>query len=209
MVTRHLLDQHAAAVILEHDEVAQQCQEPALLEHALNRHLQLGEEHGRRFLPANRTPRFEPLPAGSQRAEASLDAVRYHQHRVAGEQRREFLAVGLELVERRPDRGVRVGGILEFDDGQRQPVDEHDNVRAPRIPVFRDGELVDGGPSVGVGLIEVDGACLSAANGAIRATVFHRDAVHQQTMQCAVARLHGSALRVRELLECSAQRLLR
>ena len=39
MVTRHLLDQHAAAVILEHDEVAHQRKETVATADALQHHL--------------------------------------------------------------------------------------------------------------------------------------------------------------------------
>ena len=42
VVARHLLDELPAAQILEHDEVAHEIEEAALLEHALQHHLQLG-----------------------------------------------------------------------------------------------------------------------------------------------------------------------
>ena len=43
VIAGHLLDERAAAVVLEDDEVADQVEEPALLEHALDHHLQLGQ----------------------------------------------------------------------------------------------------------------------------------------------------------------------
>ena len=40
MVARYLFDQGAAAVVLEDDEVTQELEEPAFLEHALDQHLE-------------------------------------------------------------------------------------------------------------------------------------------------------------------------
>ena len=47
---------------------------------------------------------------------------------VQGEQVGEFVPVVLELLPSVPDVGVLVGGILELDDAQGQPVQEQDDV---------------------------------------------------------------------------------
>ena len=193
VIPGHLLDERAA-VVLEDDEVAQQRQEAALLEDALDRHLQLGVEGRRQLLTVDGAPRLEPLPAGRQRAEPRLHPVRHGEHRVAGEQRGQLRLVGLQLVERRPHGGVLVGRVLELDHGQRQPVDEHDDVGPPGVTVLRDRELIDGRPRVGVRLIEVDHACLSAADGAVGGAVLDRHTVHQHAVEGPVARFQRRCL---------------
>ena len=198
VIAGHLLDERAA-VVLEDDEVAQQRQEAALLEDALDRHLQLRVEGRRQLLAVDGAPRLEPLPAGGERAEPRLHPIRHGEHGVAGEQRRQFRLVGLQLVERRPDGGVLVGRILELDHGQRQPVDEHHDVGPPRIAVLRDRELIDRRPRVGVRHIEVNHACLSAADGAVGGAVLNSHAVHQHAMEGSVARFQRRAFRPSQL----------
>ena len=208
VIAGHLLDERAA-VVLEDDEVAQQRQEAALLEDALDRHLQLGVEGRRQILAVDGAPRLEPLPAGGQRAEPRLHAVRHGEHRVAGEQRGQLRLVGLQLVERRPDGGVLVGRILELDHGQRQTVDEHDDVGPAGVTVFGDRELVDGRPRVGARLIEVDHACLSPADGAVGGAVLDRHAVHQHAMEGSVARFQRRSFRPSQLPQRIVERFVR
>ena len=45
VVACHLLGEPPAAIVLEHDEVAQESEEAPLLERPLDRHLKLGEKH--------------------------------------------------------------------------------------------------------------------------------------------------------------------
>ena len=208
VIAGHLLDRRPA-VVLEDDEVAQQRQEAALLEHALDRHLQLGVEDRRQLLTVDRAPRLEPLPAGGERTEPRLHPVRDRQHRVAGEQRGQLRDVGLQLVERRPHGGAGVGRVLQLDHRQRQAVDEQHQVGPAGVAVFDHGELVDRRPGVGVGIIEVDHLRLRAADGAAGGPIFDRHAVHQQAMEGAVARCQGSPGRPRQLAKGVVERLLR
>ena len=208
VIPGHLLDERAA-VVLEDDVVAQQRQEAALLEDALDRHLQLGVEGRRQLLTVDGPPRLEPLPAGRQRAEPRLHAVRHGEHRVAGEQRGQLRLVGLQLVERRPHGGVLVGRVLELDHGQRQTVDEHHDVGPAGVAVLGDRELVDGRPRVGVRLIEVDHACLSAADGAVGGAVLDRHAVHQHAMEGSVARFQRRSFRPSQLPQRIVERFVR
>ena len=148
VVAGHLLDELAAARVLEDDEVAQQVEEAPLLEHTLQHDLQLGHVRRRVLAPGDRAPGLEPLLARAERADARLHAVGGDQRRVGREQRRDLRLVGLKLLEGRPDRRVLVGGVLQLDHRQRQPVDEQHHVRPARVLPFRHGELVDGQPVV-------------------------------------------------------------
>ena len=206
VIAGHLLDERAT-VVLEHDEVAQQRQEAALLEDALDRHLQLGVEGRRQLLTADGPPRLEPLPAGGERPEPRLQAVRYQEHRVTGKQRRQFRLVGLQLVERRPDGGVLIGRILELDHGQRQAIDEHHDVGPAGVAVLGHRELVDGRPRVCVRLVEVDHACLSAAHGPVLIPVLDVHPVHHHAVEGAIARLRRHAVRARQPAQCIVERL--
>ena len=82
MVTRHLLDELAAAQVLEDDEMPQQIEEATLIEHTLDQHPQLGQKSRRQRFPADGPPGLEPFAPGAQRADTSLGAVRHDQRGV-------------------------------------------------------------------------------------------------------------------------------
>ena len=123
VIPRHLLHQVPAAVVLEHDEVADQRQQPAPGEDAFEQHLKVRQLRVGQRLARDGAPRLEPLAAGRQRPDARLQAVRHDERRIEDEQRRDLGLVGLKLLESRPHGGVLVDGVLQLDDGQRQPVD--------------------------------------------------------------------------------------
>ena len=108
--------------------------------------------------PINRAPSHEALGVCRQRTHQGVGAVRDHQHLVVLEHVRDLFLVRLDLVERLPDVGVLVGGVLEFQQHQRQAVDEQDDVGAAGFVGAFDGELVDGPPFVLLGVCPVDQA---------------------------------------------------
>ena len=163
VVARDLLGERAA-VVLEHDEVPEHREEPGFLEHALDQHLKLGVEDRREFLATDRAPRLEPLVARRERADPRLEAIRDHENRVAGEHRRQLGLVGQQLVVCRAHGGGLVRRVLQFDDRERQAVDEDDDVRAARVLVLLNGELVDDEPVVRFGFVEVEYANLRSSN---------------------------------------------
>ena len=189
MVPGHLLDQGAAAVVLEHDEVADQGQQPAPVEDAFDQHLELRQARVGQRLARNRAPRLEPFLPGIQRADACFQSIRYDKCGIEREQRRDLRLVGLKLLEGRPDGRVLVGGVLQLDDPERQAVDEQHDVGAPFVLVLDDGELVDRKPVVAVRFAEVEHADLSAVNTAVRTGVLHRHAGNEHPMEVAVAGL--------------------
>ncbi len=107
--------------------------------------------------------------------------------------------IGLELLERRPDRCVLVGRVLELDDGQRESIEEQHHVGPARVLPIGHGELVDGQPVVVVGVVEVDHPGLRPSDGAVLAAILHRDAVHQQALYGAVALQQGRRIGARKL----------
>ena len=77
VVPGHLLDQGAAAVVLEHDEVANQRQQPAPVEDAFEQHLELRQLRVGQRLARDRAPGLEPLRTGRQRVDTRLQFVRH------------------------------------------------------------------------------------------------------------------------------------
>jgi len=186
VVARDLLDRRPAAGLLEHDEVPDQVQEPPRREDPL--------DHDRKFrngrvghpVPRDRAPGLEPLAAGADHPDARLHPVGHHEHRVRGEQARDLGLVGLELPEGRPDRGVRVRGVLQFDHGEWQAVHEQHHVGAPFMPVLHHGELVHGEPVVPRGVVEVDHAGLGAPDASVRVPVLDGHPLHDHPVRGAV-----------------------
>ena len=187
VIARHLLDERAAAVILEHDEVADQREESLRRADALQHHLQLGRVRIGEGLPGDGAPGLEPLPSGGQRADPRRHSVRDHQDRVHGEQRRQLGLVGLKLIPGGSDRRVFVRRVLQLDHSKRQAVDEQHHVGAALALVLDDRELVDREPVVVGGIVEVDDANLRPTDGSAVRAVFDRHAVHQHAVEGAVA----------------------
>ena len=156
VVPRHLLGEPPAAVILEHDEVAKESKKAPLLERPLDRHLELGEEHRSQLLAGDGAPGLEPFPPGGEGAEPGLDAVRYGEHRIEGEQRGQLRLVGPELLPGTAEGRVLVPRVLELDDGEWQTVDEQDDVGAALVVALLYPELVDDEPVVVRRLLEVE-----------------------------------------------------
>lgn len=86
VITRHLLCDASAPVVLEHQEVAYQVEEALLRKQALDDYLHFRNGAGRQFFAVNRAPGFEPLASGAERADARLNAIRRHEHCVGGKQ---------------------------------------------------------------------------------------------------------------------------
>ncbi|EXI72987.1 MAG: hypothetical protein AW07_02919 [Candidatus Accumulibacter sp. SK-11] len=206
VVAGHLLDD-ATTVVLKDDEVAQQIEKAPRRTQARDHHLQLGQVRIGQGLARDRAPGLEPLAPGTERAHPRLHAVGDREQRVRREQRRHPGLVGLELLEGAPDRGVLGGGILQFQHGERQAVDEQQHIRPPRVLVLDDAELVHRQPVVACRVVEVDHPCLRATNAAAGVAVLDRHAIDQQAVQRAVAHDGVDAFRPRQLAEGIVQRL--
>ena len=99
------------------------------------------------------------------------------------------------MAPRGPDGGVLVHRIFEFDDTQREAVDEQDDVRPPLMVPFPDGELFKRQPVVVVRVVEVDDPSLRPPNGPVVGAVFHRHPVDQHLMKAPIAIFQRRPLR--------------
>jgi hypothetical protein len=100
-----------------------------------------------------------------------------------------------------PDGSVLGYGVLEFDQGERETVDEEHHVRPADVVILGDGELADGEPVVVFRIVEVQHAGLGAADGALFAPELDRYAVHEHPVEGAVARFKGWSFGAGDLAE--------
>ena len=201
VVAGHLLREHAAAVVLEDDEVAEQWDQPLRRTDALEQHAQLQRGHLGEPLTRDRAPRLEPLAPRRERAETRLGTVRDDEHLVHREQRGQLGLVGLELLPRRPDVGVLVGRVLELDDAEWQAVDEQHDIRAAGVLALGDGDLVDREEVVGGGVVIVDDGGLRVLDRVAVGAVPNVHAQDEQAVEGAIARFDGRALGAGQLAE--------
>ena len=101
-------------------------------------------------------PALEAFLISTQGAQAGLDAIADHQQHIGREQVGDVLLVGLQLVERGPDVGLVIGGVLEFDHRQGQTIDVDHQIRAEVVPGALDRELVHHQPIIGGRVAESD-----------------------------------------------------
>ena len=153
------------------------------------------------------SPGLEPLPAGGEGADSGFRAVGDDQQLVEGEERGDVRLVGLELLPGAFDCGAFVGRVLEFDDAEREAVDEEDDVGAVSVVAVGDRELVDGEPVVGGGSVEVDHFDLGAAD-AVAVAVLDLDAPDEHAVDGAVAGFEAGAFGLGELAEGALQRVV-
>ncbi len=186
VIAGHLLCQLAGSRILEHDEVPNQVEKAALVEHTLQDNLQLRQRRRSVGIAGDGPPGLEPFLAGAERTDARLYAIRDNERRVGVEERRDLRLIRLELLKGRPNGGVLVGRTLQLNDSKRQSVDEQHHIGPARVLTVRDRELVERQPIVVVGHVEVDETGLPTCNRTILSTILDGDAVHQQAVAQAI-----------------------
>lgn len=103
----------------------------------------------------NGLPRAVPFAPRRPDAVQGGDAVGDDDEGVEVEELRDFVGVVLDLVEGIFYGGLFVVGILEFEDDQRQTVDEDEDVGSA-VVLTVDGELVDGAEVVLMRFIPID-----------------------------------------------------
>ena len=89
-------------------------------------------------------------------AQPCRKAIADHHRHVGVEQVGNLVLVGLDLVEGAPNVGLFVGGILQLDHCQRQPVHERHQIWPARLLRPLDGELIDHQKVVAFWVGEVD-----------------------------------------------------
>ncbi len=158
-------------------------------------------------LALDRPPRLEPFASGGERAHARLEAVRGDEHRVEGEQVREFGLVGLGLVPGRPHRGLLIRRVLEFDQAQRKTVDEQHDIRPALVFALDDGELVDRQPIVVRWVPVVEDGDMWPRRDTVGCPVLDRHAIHKQAVKDSVAGFQSRAFGAGDLAERVVQSL--
>ena len=142
VVAGQLLLQCAATVVLEHDEVVDQSEQPLPIADTLQQDPQLDRVDLFEALARHGAPRLEPLPPRGERAEPRLSTVRGDEQLIHREQRGQLGLVGLELLPRLANAGLLVGRVLELDQAERQAVDEQQDIGPARVVTLADGDLV-------------------------------------------------------------------
>ena len=117
------------------------------------------------------------------------------QRGVGAKQRPDLRLIGLKLMVRSVDRRILIAGVLQLDDGEREAIDEDDDIGPPVGVILDHRELVDYEPVVSVRVVEVDQPRLLAADGAIRPPHLDRHALDEVAMQPPV--LGGQRRRLR------------
>lgn len=173
-------------VFLEDDEMLEQVEEALALEHPAHQHLQLQRGLRSGVLAIDRAPDLEPLLVRRHGTHARLQAIAHHQRRVVMQQRGNLRLVGLQLRVGAPDRRVLIGRVLQLDQAQRQPVDENHDVRPPVVLPLDHCELLQRQPVVRTHLAEIRQPHMVTRDAAIQARVFHRHAIAQHPMKCAI-----------------------
>ena len=147
----------------------------------------------------DRTPGLEPFPPGGQRADARFDSVRDQQGRVHAEQRRQFGLIGLELLPGGPDGRVFVCRVLEFDDPERQAVDEQHHIGPALVLILNNRKLIDCQPVVIDRRIEINHLRLRATYRPVVRAILYGHAIYQHAVKGTVAGLRCRPVRVGQL----------
>ncbi|GIW98692.1 MAG: hypothetical protein KatS3mg111_2025 [Pirellulaceae bacterium] len=185
VVGRDLLDDVAGAfVFFKRDAVPQIVDQPRRLEQSLDQNFQ--NVMSRIAVIFDRSPRREAVVVGGQGTDARGIAIADRQQLVVDEQRWNVLLVVLQLAIGLPQVGLLVGGILQFNDGNRQAVQKDNQIRPPcRVAAF-DGELIDHQQVVVLRSSKIDQPCLVAACFARLGSILDIDSVGQQPVEPTV-----------------------
>ncbi len=185
VIARHDLRQ-AATGFAEHGEVAQQIEEPLLLEQALDQRRKFRQAFFQNSLTIRSAPRHEAFQIGRQRPHARRDAVRRDQQSIGVKQCWNLLLVSLQLIERAGQMRARAARRFQFNHCQRQAVDEQHDVRPAVDLTVDDHELLHRQPVVAFRHIEVQKLNLARRQHAIVAVVFDICAFGQQRVNATV-----------------------
>ena len=188
-----------AAVDLEHDEVAHDVEEVARLEESVEQDVlrrrypsellaELFRAQGIRLLPFEE----EPLRGADRAVDGALAAGADEDLRRLEEPRRPLvlptrvgLLVAAELLHRLRLPRVADGGALALDDGERQAVDEHDDVGNDVLLRSEHPVLPGDDPLVAIRPVKVEEPD-RVAPPSVAAVLLQRDAVGERRVECLV-----------------------
>ena len=186
MVLGDALDR-ASRLVAEDDEVAEEVEKPSGFEHSADQDLEL-RHLGDDLATVDGLPRCVVLEARRERAHHRTQPIRGNADRVGGEDRRDVLAVGLQLVPGAFECGVLIACVLEFDEPHGQPVHEHDNVGSPVLSRLDNRVLVHDNEVVLREIAEIDQPGERVSDAARVFAILERDAFRDQPMQAQVLR---------------------
>lgn len=199
VVAGDLLDQHP--VVLEQHEEAQVIEQHRRRQRAAHQGLQFVELAERvEGVAVDGAPAHETLGISRQGTEARIGAIGHHQQAVVVKQLRNLRLVGLDLLERAPDIGMRIGRVLQLDQHQRQAIDEKHDVRPAGVLRAPHGELIDRQPFVGGGIVPVDQPREITPGFAVAGHI-HRHPAHQQAVKAPVRTQQGRHPQVQHLTQ--------
>ena len=185
VVARDLLDDLAALVFLEGDAGAQVVHQRTRLEQTADQRLQRRRTAA---VVAQRSPGHEAAAPAGDRTDSGQQAVRDGQQDVRHEEVGRGVRVATELFDGDAEIGLRVGGVLQLDDRNGQPVQEHREVRADHLA--RRGchaELAHHQQLVSGRVVKVDEPCASAAGlAALGVAILDLNAVGELGMEPSV-----------------------
>ena len=130
VVARNLFGDLATLVLLEDDAGPQVVHQRPRFEQPPDQRLQRWRSTA---VVMQRSPGHEAATAAGDRADAGQYAVRDDQRQVRYEQVGRGLHVAVELVDGDAQVGLGVGRVLQLDQRDRQPVQEHRQVRADHL----------------------------------------------------------------------------
>jgi len=209
LVVLRLLADRGLAVAVHRDEGPHPVEEHIRGQQPADQDFDL-RDRARRFAGAvDGLPRGVVLPRPGERARLRRDAVRQHHGLVEGEQVRDLGPVGLDLLERGPQRRVHRPGLLQLDQPERQTIDEQDDVGAAVPLRAMDGELVDRKEVVRARVRPVHQRSADSLHPARRVPVFDGDALREELVEAPVLRRRDLRLRAADRVHHIPHRLLR
>ena len=192
------------------DEVAQQVQQRRLVQHAVDQHLQLAHQMRSLRLAIRALPAHEARIARRERTRLGFQTVGNHRECVGREQAGDSLLVGFQLLIRRLDGGVFIGGVFQFDHHQRNAVHEQHQIRPlvlvpPAVRMADHRELVGDDKLVVRRIGKVDQPHPLAALVPILVGGY-RHALGQQAMECLVIRQQFGRMNALHFLQACLQK---
>ncbi|MCG3774478.1 MAG: hypothetical protein JW395_1301 [Nitrospira sp.] len=178
-----------AGIALEHDETADQVQQPLGREHAAGQDLDLRNARRCQVDPVDRLPRGVVLPGRRERPRPSLHTIGDDRDLIPREHIWDLAHIRLDLVERPTQCGVRGTRALQLEQCQRQAIHEQQHIRAA-LALADDRVLIDRSQVVVRRVHPVDQMCPYIPNRAIGRPVLNRNTLCQELVGAPVLRHH-------------------
>jgi len=128
-------------------------------------------------LAIDRSPPGEPFERGRDGSNSCLDTIRDHHHGIIGEKGGNLIHVGLQLIVGHGQGCLFIGRVFQFEDDDRYPIDEEDNIRPSYVFLLLDGILIHDKKFVVFRMGTVKETDLIPPDGSVGPPVFYRDPI--------------------------------